>query len=72
MGIVCISLVGMLFVTELQTSIFESWEVNGTTSSHKSYYLTHQFEVAYWNKEDNFNHANIWKLQVYRYLEFGR
>ena len=35
----------MLFVTELQTSIFESWEINRTTSSHKSYHLTHQIKV---------------------------
>lgn len=72
MGIVCISLGGMLFIVELQTRIFENWKINWATSSHKSYHLTHQFEVPYWNKENIFNQANIWKLQTYLYLEFGR
>lgn len=72
MGIVYISLGEIVFVTELQTSIFESWKINRTISSHKSYHLTHQFEIPYWNKENIFNQANIWKLQTYFYLEFGR
>ena len=60
----------MLFVTELQISIFESWEINRTTSSHKSYHLTHQIEVPIETRKTslimkifgNCKHISIWNL----------